>query len=306
MKSRKPFIIMLMTVMVILTACGKNTVLNPPETDPTGISFGTSSTLDIISWNLKLFPEGTDLESLKQMIPAMNADVIAFQEIMDYNAFMDLASQIPNYDACVYTATDTYRLAYLYDTRTITVNNQYTIYNNDSNPFPRPPYILDISWNNENYILINNHFKAYGDNYIDESDSYDEEVRRRLACRELDNYIATNLPNKKVVVLGDMNDQIAEPPEYNVFLSFIDKPAEYTFADMPIAISPNYNNVSYPSSLSHIDHILITNELFSDFANADDYCKTIQAEKWMLNWNTYAATISDHRPIGIRLASSRE
>jgi len=101
--------------------------------------------------------------------------------------------------------------------------------------------------------------------------------------------------------LGDMNDQIAEPPEYNVFLNFINKSDEYYFVDMPIAVSPNYNNVSYPNSFSHIDHILITNELFADFEQGGSYCKTILAENWMLNWNTYSSTISDHRPVGIRL-----
>ena len=301
MTKRKPVIIILMTLLA-LVSCGKNTVLNPDDNDPTAISFGTLNTLDIVTWNLKTFPEGTDLASLKQMISALNAEVIAFQEIMDYNAFMDLAAEIPYYSACVYSATDSYRLAYMYDTRSVTVNNQYSILENDSNPFPRPPYILDITWNNNNYILINNHFKAYGDNYIDENDSWDEEMRRRLACQKLENYISTTLPNKKVIVLGDLNDQIAEPDDYNVFLSFLHKPEEYYFADMPIALSPTYSTVSYPISLSHIDHILITNELFSDFENAGSYCRTILAENWMLSWNTYSSTISDHRPVGIRIS----
>ena len=301
MKNGKTIIIVIIALLV-LVSCGKNTVLNPDANDPTAINFGTSNTLDVITWNLRNFPEGTDLTTLKEMISALNAEVIAFQEIMDYNAFMDLAEDIPYYTACVYSATDTYRLAYLYDTRSVTVNNQYTIFENDSNPFPRPPYILDITWNNSNYFIINNHFKAYGDNYIDESDSWDEEMRRRLACQKLDNYISTSLSDKKVIVLGDMNDQIAEPEDYNVFLSFLNKPEEYYFADMPIALSPTYSNVSYPSSLSHIDHILITNELFADFENAGSYCRTILAENWMLSWNTYSSTISDHRPVGIRIS----
>jgi len=248
-----------------------------------------------------VFPEATNITELKLMIPALNADIIAFQEIMDYTAFMNMVAQIPNYNAYVYEATSEYRLAYIYDTRTITVNDQYTIYNNDSNPFPRPPYVLDFNWNNENYFVINNHLKAYGDNIINENDSWDEEYRRRLACQKLDTYISTNMPDKKVIVVGDMNDQIAEPPEYNVFLSFINKPAEYLFADMGTALNPTYNNVSYPGSLSHIDHILISNELFDAFTATQSYCRTIKAENWMVNWTTYANTMSDHRPVGIRL-----
>ncbi|MDD4310393.1 MAG: endonuclease/exonuclease/phosphatase family protein, partial [Candidatus Cloacimonetes bacterium] len=222
--------IALICLVLLIAACGKNTELTPPDIDHTDISFGTDNTLDIITWNLKLFPEATNISELKQMIPALNADVIAFQEIMDYTAFMSMVAQIPNYAALVYDATAEYRLAYVYDTRTITVNNQYTIYNGESNPFPRPPYVLDFNWNNENYYVINNHLKAYGDNYIDESDDWDDEYRRRTACQKLDYYISTSLPDKKVIVVGDMNDQIAEPAEYNVFLSFLDKPTEYLFA----------------------------------------------------------------------------
>jgi len=294
-------LVALICLVLLFAACGKNTVLIPPDIDQTDINFGTDSTLDIITWNLKVFPEATNITELKLMIPALNADIIAFQEIMDYTAFMNMVAQIPNYNAYVYEATSEYRLAYIYDTRTITVNDQYTIYNNDSNPFPRPPYVLDFNWNNENYFVINNHLKAYGDNIINENDSWDEEYRRRLACQKLDTYISTNLPDKKVIVVGDMNDQIAEPPEYNVFLSFINKPAEYLFADMGTALNPTYNNVSYPGSLSHIDHILISNELFDAFTATQSYCRTIKAENWMVNWTTYANTMSDHRPVGIRL-----
>jgi len=294
-------LVALICLVLLFAACGKNTVLIPPDIDQTDINFGTDSNLDIITWNLKVFPEATNITELKLMIPALNADIIAFQEIMDYTAFMNMVAQIPNYNAYVYEATSEYRLAYIYDTRTITVNDQYTIYNNDSNPFPRPPYVLDFNWNNENYFVINNQLKAYGDNIINENDSWDEEYRRRLACQKLDTYISTNMPDKKVIVVGDMNDQIAEPPEYNVFLSFINKPAEYLFADMGTALNPTYNNVSYPGSLSHIDHILISNELFDAFTATQSYCRTIKAENWMVNWTTYANTMSDHRPVGIRL-----
>lgn len=75
---------------------------------------------------------------------------------------------------------------------------------------------FDITWNNSNYFIINNHFKAYGDNYIDESTA-DEEMRRRLACQKLDKFKYFYLYRIKVIVLGDMNDQIAEPEDYNVF-----------------------------------------------------------------------------------------
>lgn len=289
----------------MISACGKNTSLVPPEQTPTSITFGTDQTLDIVTWNILTYPRAdSDSDAIADMVTAINADVIAFQEIMDYQAFYAMAATIPYYNAYVYAASEgtTYRLAYLYDTRTVTVNSQYTIYNNDSNPFPRPPYVLDITWQNQDYYIINNHLKAYGDNVVNESDSWDEEVRRRLACQKLDQYISTNLANERVIVVGDMNDQIEEPSEYNVFNTFLEKPAEYLFADMPLALDPTYTNVSYPGYGSHIDHILITNELFEDFSAGGSFCHTILAENWFGSWSSYKKYVSDHRPVGIRLA----
>jgi exonuclease III len=150
----------------------------------------------------------------------MNVDVIAFQEVMEQSQFYALAEAMPDYEAYVYTATSSYRLAYLYDSRTVTVNDAYTIFNGQSNPFPRPPYILDINFANQNYLIINNHFKALGDNFIDETDDWDEEYRRRLASTLLEEYIRENFNNDRVVMLGDLNDQIQEPTETNVFCPF--------------------------------------------------------------------------------------
>ncbi len=295
--------IFMLIIIMALASCGKNTVLEPDDTDPTDISFGTDTTLDIVTWNLKMFPENTHIDNLRQMILALNADVIAFQEIMDATAFANLAHSLTGYDAFIYTDTAEYRLAYLVNRSRVNVYEDYTIYENDSNPFPRAPYILKINWQDEDYYIINNHLKAYGDNNIDPTDEWDEERRRLLACQMLDEYISTELPNEKVVVLGDMNDQINEPASYNVFQTFLDKPQDYLFADLPIAMNINNNNASYPSSNSHIDHIMITNELFHDFAQAGDYCRTIKAENWLGGWSLYAETISDHRPVGIRLGN---
>ncbi len=288
-------------------SCGTNHKLTPPE-NISILEFGTEATLEVVTWNLKTFPlNNNTIQTISQIIPQFKVDIIACQEIMDQNAFYQLASAIPHYEALVSNATSSYRLAYLYNTETVQVNEVYPIYVGESNPFPRPPYVLDFNYKGENFICINNHLKALGDNYIDETDSWDEEVRRRLACQKLDQYIAEHFPDKRVIVVGDMNDQIAEPPSTNVFQVFLDKPDEYYFTDYPIALNPSYNNVSYPnySPPSHLDHILITNELFDAFAEADSVCHVIRVEEYMGSWNNYSSLVSDHRPLGVRLYVSQ-
>jgi endonuclease/exonuclease/phosphatase family metal-dependent hydrolase len=291
-------------LLLSLWACGTNTDLDndPDQTDV--LLFGTDNTLDIVTWNLREFPwlGQTTLDALAQIIPRVRADIIAFQEINDFSSFMALDAMLPDYQAYVSTATSSYRLAYLYNINTVAINEDYFIYPDQGNPFPRPPYIVKAEWRGQNYYVINNHLKAFGDNFIDETDDWDEEVRRRLACQLLDQYIRTELPDERVVVLGDMNDQIQEPEAYNVFMVFLNRPEEYYFTTMPIALAPSFNTVSYPNSNSQIDQIMITNELFDEFATGGSICKSLLIEKFYGNWVNYSNQISDHRPVGIRLA----
>ncbi len=300
---RKYYVLpLLLGLIIFISSCGETHKLTPPEDDTAVLLFGTDSTLDVVTWNLKTFPLNTDtVNILSDIIPQIKADVFAFQEIMDYTQFQALAERLPHYQAYVYNATSSYRLAYLYDTRTVTVNDEYTIFTGESNPFPRPPYVLDISFANQDYFIINNHFKALGDNFIDETDSWDEEMRRRLASTKLEQYIRENLGDERVIMLGDLNDQIQEPIDTNVFMAFLSRPEEYSFATMPIAMNPTPNTVSYPSYNSILDHILITDELFEDYSTAGNICRAIRVESHVGGLSAYYHSISDHRPVGIRL-----
>ncbi|MCB5259778.1 MAG: endonuclease/exonuclease/phosphatase family protein [Candidatus Cloacimonetes bacterium] len=294
----------LIVVLLNLISCGKNQSLTPPPIEENPYAFGTESTLDIVTWNLKTFPLSNDtIQLLVEIIPALDVEIIAFQEINDASAFFTMANQLNDYQPLVYNATSSYRLAYLYKNSVVRVNDEYTVFNDDSNPFPRPPYVLDIVFEDTNYILINNHYKALGDNIVNENNEWDEEVRRRLASTMLEEYIDTNHPDDKVIVLGDLNDQIQEPEDTNVFLPFLDKPDEYYFATMPIALNPTLNTVSYPRYNSILDHILISNELFEDFNVGGSFCNSIRVENFDIigGLSVYYEKISDHRPVGIRL-----
>lgn len=296
------FMLMCLAMCFLLLSCGTNTKLNP-EDNTVSIAFGTDETFDVATWNLKEFPfKGNEtLQHLSRLIPLLKLELIALQEINSHADMLLLAEMLPHYDTYIYDATSSWRLAYLYDNRSVEILDVYTIYQGQSNPFPRPPYVMHLNFRGEEVYVINNHLKAYGDNIINETDEWDEERRRRLAIQLLDQYISQNLSDKKVIVLGDMNDEIQEGPVSNVFTAFLDKPDEYLFATMSLAQDITYATASYPSWPSMIDHILITNELFDAFANAGSYCKTIRVEQAMGTWQNYSSSVSDHRPVGIRL-----
>jgi hypothetical protein len=154
---------------------------------------------------------------------------------------------------------------------------------------------------NETYFFINNHLKAGGDGILDLSDPEDEENRRYNACYLLDEYISTELNDENVILLGDLNDELIDEYENNVFRAFFEKPDDYLFADMAIAEGPS-TYWSFPNTLSHIDHLLITNELFDEFENPATEIITLIFDEYFWNgWEGYYNNISDHRPVGLKL-----
>lgn len=299
--------IWLLLLSLFLFSCGENEKITPPDIQLSPLEFGTSSTLDIVTWNLRNFPLSDEtIPLLQDIIPRMKVEVIALQEISSEYYLRELVDALPDYDAVIYDPslwqyTYDLNLAYIYNKNTITVNDVYSIFTNSGRAFPRPPFVMNLSFEGQDYILINNHFKAFGDDFIDESDPWDEEMRRLEASRLLEEYIRFNLPGQRVVLMGDLNDQVHEPPEYNVFMPFLEREDEYYFATLPIALNPSYDTVSYPPYLSVIDHLMITDELFEAYEEASRVCKAILVESVLGGYSRYNALISDHRPMGIRL-----
>ena len=75
----------------------------------------------------------------------------------------------------------------------------------------------------------------------------------------------------------------------------------YLFADMDIAQGTS-SGWSYPTWPSHIDHILITNELFDEFENNSSDIQTIKIDDYFEGgWSAYDQNVSDHRPVALKL-----
>ena len=160
---------------------------------------------------------------------------------------------------------------------------------------------MELKFKGEDVVVINNHFKCCGDGFLDLSDPDDEEYRRLTASNLLKSYIDNNHPNTRVIMVGDLNDILTDQASNNVFQSFLNAPADYAFADSDIAAGSSAH-WSYPSWPSHLDHILITNELFAEFESTSGSVETIHIEDYLPGgWSQYDADISDHRPVGIRL-----
>ena len=270
------------------------------------LEFGESTTFEVLSWNLEWFPKNgqTTINYVKDIIEALDVDIIALQEITEYDEFNQLINSLDGWDGC-YVNSEYSDLAYIYKTDTLEINSIYQIYTTEQywRPFPRAPYVIDLDFAGQNYIIINNHLKAFGDGDINPNDPWDEETRRYDACNLLKAYIDNHLSNKNVIVVGDFNDELTDNQSDNVFQNILNDTENYLFADYGIATGTS-SNWSYPSYPSHIDHILITNDLFDEFEDANSTIQTIKIDTYLPGgFNEYDNNISDHRPVGLRLVT---
>jgi exonuclease III len=254
---------------------------------------GNNSSFEIVTINLQGFPKAGQqtITIVRDLINRINPDVIALQEMSAKSEFDTLIKELIGWEGRFYPIPgSTLNLAYLFKTSEIEIDDSKTrlILSGDSYAFPRAPFeifvthkSLDIST-----YLITLHLKCCG--------GTDNEARRRDASEKLDNYIKTVRPSDPVIILGDYNDMInGESSSTNVFYNLISAPSEYLFTDMNIA-KGSMLWWSYPSYPSHIDHILITNELFSHL----DTTMVLRPETC---YSEYFGTISDHRPVELIL-----
>tara|TARA_B100001094_G_scaffold59973_1_gene55442 strand:- start:193 stop:1266 length:1074 start_codon:yes stop_codon:yes gene_type:complete len=267
--------------------------------------FGDESSLDIATWNIEWFPKNDQVtvNYVTEIIELLDLDILAIQELDDTTMFDQMLENLPLYSG-YYQSSWFAGLAYIYKTDLIEVNDIYEIYTTSPywNAFPRSPMLMDINFMGENYFIINNHFKCCGDGTIDFDDPSDEENRRYTAINLIKEYIDNNLPDNNVIVLGDLNDDIAESSSNNVFQEVLNDSAHYRFADLEIA-QGNSSDWSFPNWPSHLDHILITDELFNSANNLE--VQTIKIDEYLEGgWDEYDQNISDHRPVGMKLSFS--
>jgi len=251
---------------------------------------GTDETLDIVTWNIEWYPKN-DLTNthISEIIDSLDVDIIALQEITDNVSFNDLVNSLEGWSGYKSggSSSDYQELAYIINTNKVEIlSGPYTILNSYEYEFAhREPLVLECIYNNNHIVLINVHYKC-----CDGSES-----SRLAASNLLYNYINSNLNSEKVIVLGDFNDLLNDSG-INVFEPFLDD-VDYSFADYDIAISSN-EYWSFPGWPSHLDHMLITNELFNNVISTN----TIMIDQSLNGgFSFYDNYISDHRPVGIKL-----
>jgi len=249
-----------------------------------------------MTWNVENFPKNDQVTVayMAEIIQNLDIDLIALQEIESNTYFNLLLDFLPGWSGYkANTAGYNIDLAYIYNENAINATEIYEIYQANWYEFPRNPLVMEFEYEGEELIIINNHLKAGGDD--------EDEERRRLASLLLEEYIEVNFSQDKVFIVGDLNDEIDESAAENVFWNFIEQPDSYQFVDMGIA-EGSHIYWSYPTWPSHLDHILVTNELFDGVEFIHDEILTIRLDNFLNGgWNEYENNLSDHRPVAFRL-----
>ena len=259
------------------------------------LSVLSNETLDVVTWNIEHFPKspGT-IALLNEMITVMNADIIAVQEIESTANFNTLISGLPGYAGALAPGSGQ-RAGYIYKTSEITSFEPVVeLFSDDNCAFPRPALKTTITHVSGRVVtLLNLHLKCCDDGPTASCPSAID--RRKSAASKIKSYIETSLPNASVIVLGDYNEDLTEPEGNGVFTALKSDELNFKFADMDIATGSG-SNFSYQSGgyISHLDHLLITNELFENL----DEVRTI---KFSACDASYESTVTDHFPVIMRL-----
>jgi endonuclease/exonuclease/phosphatase family metal-dependent hydrolase len=249
----------------------------------------------VMAWNLEQYPlTAATQEKVADLIATLSPDVLGVAEITDVGAFQRLVAELPDFAGI--TANDPsneLRMGLIYKKARVTVSDVETLFPADWYAFPRPPLKARLTVVDEggagtpfDFVFLAVHLKAATDN--------DSEQRRREACRKLDEYIrqqqAVAGAEQDWVLAGDWNDKLTDPPQYNVFLPFLDAPASYTFLTLPLAQAGD-ESTFIPFS-SFIDHILITADAAAEYG---------AGETTVLHLDDtvpfYELQVSDHRPV---------
>ncbi|MFO7653648.1 MAG: endonuclease/exonuclease/phosphatase family protein [Candidatus Krumholzibacteriia bacterium] len=294
---------------LLLAACGDtDTGMVPePEYPFAALAVGTDTTFEAVTWNLKNFPlrNGETVDLVAQAILAIDPDVVALQEIENVSAFRALLEALPGWQG--HRASSAYasiNLAYLYKTEAVEAlpAGIYEIYTDLRSPFPRAPLVFELRADGREVVLINNHFKCCGDGVLEAGEPGDEEFRRYEASRLLAEYVEDVFRDRAVIILGDLNDRIDDRLADNVFRPFLERPLQFRFADAEIAVGSAVEWSWAGSSYSHLDHILVTAELFDDLDEDAARVLTVRVDQVLPGGlPTYRSLVSDHRPVLLKL-----
>lgn len=248
--------------------------------------------LRVMTWNLETFPLTEEtIDRTAAILEAHAPDIVALQEIQDPEDFERLVDEAPGYGGTLnYDPGAWAHVGLLWREESVDVSDEWTIFTGDWYAFPRPPLTATVRLLGDDeeelfdFVIVVLHLKAMRDR-----ESFD---RRRTACERLDEWISEESVERgelDFVVLGDWNDELDDPPEWNVFGPLIDKSDEYLFLTSELEERGEFSYIPYESFL---DHIMVTFDALQEYGEGQTVVLPLE-----LHDPGYEEYVSDHRPV---------
>lgn len=281
---------------------------------------GNDTLLDVACWNVEWFGNTTNGPSnealqytnVKSVMSATAVDVWGLAEVCDYTLFTSLLTDLPEYTGVLSTFNQTQKMALVWRKnwfsligfQNINVPGNPDYYNAFAGRFPLE-VTLKSTWNESAdtiyfYVL---HLKANSGS--GDTSSYN---RRKNSIIYLRNWLATNRAGKKIVLLGDWNDDMDQSVVYSNG-GYLQTPFQALKADTQTYFIPSLSlslsgETSYPgfNPKNMIDHIACTRKLSDSFYVAGSSVVLKQLGTQISNFTN---TTSDHYPVMARFNLNR-
>ena len=290
--------------------------------DLSGNTYAKSATLDVVNWNILWFgstasgqgPTNDDLAqaNIKRVMDSLDADIYAFSEVVDVNRFKTLIESSTGYgyivsDYCsnaANTSSGSYapgqKIAFAYRKSMITNVTARGLLKsstaaNSNWASGRVPFLLQADVVNGTATKKMNFILLHGKSGSTASDH----LRRKDGAKELKDTLDASFNAANVIILGDYNDDLDSTISEGVnpaLTSYDDIVKDSTDADRYKSVSMILSKTGHNSLIGYsdfIDHVIISNELESDYINGS--VRLIRdVNDWIAN---YATTTADHMPV---------
>lgn len=261
-------------------------------------------TFSVMNWNVEFFgaerygPSNDELqlENVSKLIAELQPAVVALQEVSGDKAFRDLIARLPGYAGrCSNRYSYSFdtsgdfppqKLCFIYQKQVVKVVGEKVLFRKYYDEHPdvvdifssgRLPYLLEADILDERVYLVNYHGKS--------GDGASDLKRRELDARLLNDTLQQYYPGKKLMILGDFND--------DVDMSIVkDRPTPYSVLRYK-CLSRDLSDENWHSTISYndvIDHQFVSKEM------EDDWVSTRLVNPFALI-GRYGATTSDHLPV---------
>lgn len=266
------------------------------------------STFDVVTWNIEWFGSETNgpddielqMKNVLEVIRALDADLYAFQEIVDKSLYIAMDDSLENYRGFYAPYGQSLKTAYLFKTSVIdSLDSGLLRAEQSSSDWAggRFPLIFefDVSISDQTLRVFsyNLHAKAFAD-----QDAYNQ---RSNAAASLKEYLDRSRRNASVIILGDFNDMLTsstfqnrESP-YSVFV----QDDHYLPVTKPLEESGEATYLPEEFQ-SFIDHIIVTNVL------KNIHIDGVQMVAEINYIEDFETTTSDHVPVWTRFDFTRE